>query len=90
MPPVVRTLANAPTFFGGIFVGDFADSTQTLDGFRWINSTFVRFKIRYDGGEVELQNVRFVDCTFELPNDTRGNAVAAAIANLSPKLLIPG
>lgn len=40
---------------------------QQLDGIRWVDVTFVGTQIRYNGGPVELTNVRFVDCTFISP-----------------------
>jgi len=49
-----------------VFVGMVPDASQTLDGIHWLNGiTFVNMRIRYNGGEVELSNVRFVNCTFE-------------------------
>lgn len=55
-------------------------ASQTLDGVYWENVTFVGTRLRYEGGEVSLHNVRFVDCTFGMePNDV-GARLATAIA----------
>lgn len=47
-------------------------ASQMLDGIHWRNTIFVGTHIRYNGGEVELTNVRFINCTFEFPNNERG------------------
>jgi hypothetical protein len=41
--------------------------SQTLDGFVWNNVVFIGARIRYMGGPVTLKNVRFVNCTFDIP-----------------------
>jgi hypothetical protein len=64
-----------------VFIGMVPDATQTLDGIHWVNGvTFVNMRIRYNGGEVELNNVRFVNCIFELPPSNRGAQLALAVA----------
>lgn len=55
-------------------------ASQTLDGVYWENVTFVGTRLRYDGGEVSLHNVRFINCTFGMPSDERGSRLATAIA----------
>lgn len=57
-----------------------AGASQTLDGIRWSNVTFVGTRLRYEGGELDLQNVRFVRCRFGFPADARGAGLANAIA----------
>ena len=42
----------------------FSGGHQTLDGFHWINATFVGTHIRYRGGELDLDHVTFIGCTF--------------------------
>jgi hypothetical protein len=37
---------------------------QLLDGIRWRDVTFVDTSIEYNGGPVELTNVRFINCDF--------------------------
>jgi hypothetical protein len=61
-------------------------ASQTLDGIHWRNTIFVGTHIRYKGGEVELTNVRFVNCTFEFPDSERGRQVVdyAALLPSSP------
>jgi hypothetical protein len=57
-----------------------AGASQTLDGIRWRNVTFMGTRLRYEGGELDLQNVRFVRCRFGFPADAQGAALANAIA----------
>jgi hypothetical protein len=42
--------------------------------------TFVGTRLRYEGGEVSLQNVRFTNCTFGFSTNDRGARLADAIA----------
>lgn len=57
-----------------------AGASQTLDGIRWRNITFIETRLRYEDGPLDLQNVRFIHCTFGFPSDARGAALANAIA----------
>ena len=59
----------SPKLSDGLTVQDstLADGVQTLDGIHWASVTFVGMRVIYKGGEVELKNVRFVNCTFEFP-----------------------
>ncbi len=56
-----------------------AGAAQTLDGIRWRNVTFIGTELRYEGGELSLEKVRFVRCRFSLPDDARGARIANAI-----------
>lgn len=55
-------------------------ASQTLDGVRWRNVTFVGMRLRYEGGGVSLQNVKFIRCRFGFTTDERGAELANAIA----------
>jgi hypothetical protein len=55
-------------------------ASQTLDGVRWKNVTFVGMRLRYEGGGVSLQNVKFVRCRLGFVTDERGAKLANAIA----------
>jgi hypothetical protein len=55
-------------------------AAQTLDGIHWKNVTFIRTRLRYESGELDLQNVHFVGCTFGVSMDERGARLANAIA----------
>lgn len=55
-------------------------ASQTLDGIHWKNVTFIGTRLRYESGELDLQNVRFIRCTFGLATDQRGARLANAIA----------
>lgn len=61
-----------------------AGAAQTLDGIHWRNVTFIDTHLRYQGGELSLQNVRFLRCRFGLPEDERGARIASAIALAPP------
>jgi hypothetical protein len=50
--------------------------TQTLDGVEWKDVVFVNSRVRYRGGDLKLDNVRFVHCTFEVPENARGAQLA--------------
>lgn len=47
-----------------------------LDGVNWDNVTFIRMHISYESGSMKLKNVRFVDCTFDLPSNQDGSKIA--------------
>ena len=76
MPPTTRSFAD------GIRVEDITmeGASQTLDGIHWRNVTFIGTRLRYESGDLDLQNVRFVRCRFGFPSDDRGARLAAAIA----------
>jgi hypothetical protein len=57
-----------------------AGAAQTLDGIHWKSVTFIGTHLRYEGGEVDLHNVRFIHCMFGFPSDDRGGRLATAIA----------
>ncbi len=57
-----------------------AGATQTLDGVHWKNVTFIGTRLRYEGGELDLHNVRFIHCLFGFTPDERGARIATAIA----------
>jgi hypothetical protein len=43
-------------------------ASQALDGIYWNHVTFLNELIKYRGGSLRLDHVRFVNCTFELPH----------------------
>jgi hypothetical protein len=51
-------------------------ASQTLDGIVWRNVTFVNERITYLGGEVVLDHVKFVNCTFNIPQSQKGSKFA--------------
>jgi hypothetical protein len=55
-------------------------AAETLDGVHWRNMTFLHTRLRYEGGALDLQNVRFVHCTFGFATTTLGAQLADAIA----------
>ena len=66
-----------------------AGASQTLDGIHWRNVTFIGTRLRYEAGPLDLQNVRFVHCTFGFPPDARGAALANTIALGQTSLNLP-
>ena len=75
-PPATRSIRD------NVLVEDLtiAGASQTLDGIRWHNVTFVGTRLLYAKGPLDLENVHFVNCTFAFPPDDRGARLADAIA----------
>lgn len=82
--PLVRRLANDNRIAGMGFI----NASQTLDGFHWIDDAFMNVLIRYEGGEIELKNTRFINCTFQMSNAPRSAKVATYVALDQPYLKI--
>jgi hypothetical protein len=76
LPPSTRVIADGVRVEGLTIAG----AVQTLDGIQWKNVTFIGTRLRYEGGEVSLQNVRFTNCTFGFTADERGARLSDAIA----------
>lgn len=76
LPPPTRLFVDNVRVEGLTFEG----ASQTLDGIHWKNVTFINTRLRYEGGQVSLNNVRFVRCTFGFSTDERGARLASAIA----------
>lgn len=76
LPPATRAFAD------NIRVEDLTleGAAQTLDGIHWRNVTFVGTHLRYESGELDLENVHFVNCRFGFPSDDGGARLANAIA----------
>jgi hypothetical protein len=55
-------------------------ATQTIDGIHWRNVMFIGTRLRYQGGEVALQNVHCVRCAFGFADGARSSRLATAIA----------
>lgn len=64
-------------------------AAQTLDGLRWHNVTFIDTRLRYEGGELDLQDVRFVRCRFGFDTGDRGARLATAIALGQNSITLP-
>ena len=50
----------------------------------YVQEEFVGTRIRYNGGDVELTKVKFVNRTLELPPNDRGSRIADYAALLAP------
>ena len=75
-PPAARLFVDDVRVEGVTIAG----ATQTIDGIHWKNVTFVGTRLRYEGGEVDLNNVRFVNCILGFTTDERAARIANAIA----------
>ena len=62
--------------------------THVLDGITWVHDTFIGSHIRYRGGPVSLQYVLFINCTFEVPDNPRGDRLVNLAISESPQLTI--
>jgi hypothetical protein len=83
-PGLTGTLADNIRIQGTIISGGF----QTLDGMHWSKVVFIGTHIRYRGGQLDLDHVTFVGCTFEAPDNDRGAKFAEYAALLLPQLTI--
>jgi hypothetical protein len=54
----------------------FNGGTQKLDGLHWKDSLFENMQVEYDGGPIELENVRFINCTFIMKYSPRAETFA--------------
>jgi hypothetical protein len=76
LPPSSRNLNDNVRVEGLTIEG----ASQTLDGMRWRNVTFIGMRLRYESGQILLQNVKFIRCRFGFTTDERGAKLANAIA----------
>ncbi len=76
LPPSTRAFADNVRVENVTIAG----AAQTLDGIHWRNVTFAGTHLRYESGELDLQNVHFVNCRFGFPPDEGGARLANAIA----------
>lgn len=76
LPPATRAFADNVRVENLTIAG----AAQTLDGIHWRNVTFVGTHLRYESGELDLENVHFVNCRFGFPSDDGGARLANAIA----------
>jgi len=72
----VTTFAQGNNSISGL---TFKGVTQTLDGAEWNDVVFVNAKIRYRGGPLRLNHVRFVNCTFEVTGNDHGSQFARGL-----------
>ncbi|HEX4074606.1 MAG TPA: hypothetical protein VHX49_04325 [Candidatus Acidoferrales bacterium] len=76
LPPATRAFADNIRVENLTIAG----AAQTLDGIHWRNVTFVGTHLRYESGELDLEDVHFVNCRFGFPSDEGGARLANAIA----------
>lgn len=76
LPPATRAFADDVRVENLTIAG----AAQTLDGIHWRNVTFTGTHLRYEGGELDLENVHFVNCRFGFPSNASGARLANAIA----------
>ncbi len=85
MPPESRQLSDNVRVENLTIAG----ASQTLDGIHWRNTTFIETRLRYEDGPLDLQNVRFIHCTFGFPSDAHGAAIANMVVLGKTSLTIP-
>ena len=51
----------------------------TLDGTDLKNIIFINMNIRYLGGPLRMNNVHFVNCTFDIPENQNGRQFAKVV-----------
>jgi hypothetical protein len=61
---------------------------ETLDGIHWSGVTFIGTHIKYRGGQLDLDHVTFIGCTFEAPDTDQGAKFANYVALSEPRLQI--
>jgi hypothetical protein len=80
--PPGNDLSSSPTSRPQNFVlplaarNSFNGGKQRLDGIHWKDSIFQNMQIEYGGGPVELENVRFINCTFVMKYSPRAETFA--------------
>jgi hypothetical protein len=86
VPPLKGLLSENVVIENGYIKGGY----NVLDGIHWSNVVFIGAHIIYRGGELELKNVRFVNCTFEVPDDDKGSQITNYASLETKELVIPG
>ena len=66
VPPLVRKFSINDVRIRNLVIATPTGASQTLDGIHWKDVIFVGAHIKYEGGDLDLQNVRFVNCTFDV------------------------
>lgn len=95
VPPGVSALVLGPPGPPGIIANSelpvfVINGTQRLDGLTLINVVFSNMLIKYSGGPITLQNVKFVDCRFEFSVGANPDALADYVALDLPSLKVRG
>ena len=66
----------------------FMGGRQLLDGIYWDHVTFVRTHVVFGGGMVFLRNMRFVECSFEIVNNSKGHDFLNFVVNQLPDFMV--
>jgi hypothetical protein len=75
IPPTKHSENNSAQY---LFI-DFHNITISLDGMRLKNVVVTNATLKYTGGPIDLQNVLFVNCTFQITDEDQGRMLAEAI-----------
>jgi hypothetical protein len=62
------------------FIAGFMNGQQTLDGGFWQDVSFIRMRVIYHGGPLELSRVNFIDCTFNIDANANGVKLATYVS----------
>jgi hypothetical protein len=55
-----------------------------LDGFKFRHVIFSNIRIIYNGGPAQLEDVLFVNCTFDIPQKPQGQSFAKEFTTTGP------
>jgi hypothetical protein len=73
-----------------VFIGQslIYGGTQVLDGITWDHDTFVGSRIQYRGGRLNLNKLLFINCTFDVVDNQRGDRLLDLAISHVPHLSI--
>jgi len=87
VPPGISIIGpGEPPIFSGVKTDNpdrpvfLTNGTQKLDNLSWVNVVFSNMLVQYSGGFVELSNVKFANCRFELLPSPRSDDFADYVA----------
>jgi hypothetical protein len=86
LPPSTRAREDGVRVSGLTIEG----ASQTLDGVAWKDVTFVGARLRYEGGAVNLKDVKFVKCRFGFVTDEGGEKLVEAVVRGDGDLVVAG
>lgn len=86
LQPVTQGNPRPSMLFNGLTIdgGSANGSRQKLDGIHWKNYSFINVEIEYDGGPMELENVKFINCTFKMNYNMRASDFEDALLAQNP------
>ncbi len=87
LPGTVRAPSGFPSILSTLVSDSKMSNTRAkLDDTHWRNVVFTNVVIEYGGGPIELENVRFVNCTFRMQYTSRASQLLDAVW---PRMTLP-